>query len=178
MIHFNHILQSTPRLNSLSLPFTFPHCQSLLPHSYFMPSPQQLLDVLPRVSSTNHEAPHNAISSTVLALPPSYAQLSPQHPIPTHPLPKFSLNVIGEVPHSFKSHIKLEFCALSSSHFQISDGRLRTEIQQATTKRDTTCPLSRKTLDARRQNLCVQLFTFSPPLRYFNLEKTFPYQIW
>ena len=51
----------------------------------------------------------------------------PQHPIPAPPTPKFSLNVRGQVPHSFKSHIKLEFCALSSSHFQISDGRLRTE---------------------------------------------------
>ena len=93
-----------------------------------------------------------------LPLTPKYTS---QHPIRAHPLPKFSLNVRGEVAHSFKSHIKLQFCALSSSYFQTSDGRLRTEMQQATTKRDTTCLLSRQLQDARRQNLCAQLFTYS-----------------
>jgi len=158
MIHFNNILQSTPRLNTLSLSFMFPHRLSLLPYSYFMSSPQQLLDVPPRVSSTNHEIPNYAISSSVLSLPPLYAQISPSAPH-SH-TPSVDVFPLMWERHSLKSHIKLQFCMLSSSHFQMSNGRFWTELQQATTKRGMTCPVS---TTVRRQNLCEQLFAYSPP---------------
>ena len=168
MIHFNNILESTPRLNTLSLSFMFPHRLSLLPHSYFMSSPQQLLDVSPRVSSTNHEAQWCYFLKRPVTSSLVRPNIALSTPFP-HTLRRcFPLNVRGQVPHSFKSHIKLQFCTLSPSHFQLSNGRFWTELRQATTKRDMTCPVS---TTAWRQNLCARFFTYSPPLRYFNLQK-------
>ena len=109
-------------------------------------------------SSTNHEIPNYAISSSVLSLPPLYAQISPSAPH-SH-TPSVDVFPLMWERHSLKSHIKLQFCMLSSSHFQMSNGRFWTELQQATTKRGMTCPVS---TTVRRQNLCEQLFAYSPP---------------
>ena len=39
------------------------------------------------MSSTNHEAPHYAVPSSILLLPPSQVKRFSQHPVLEHPYP-------------------------------------------------------------------------------------------
>jgi hypothetical protein len=63
-------------------------CTSPLPHTCHMPHPSHpSWSVHP--NDIWWEAPHCAVFSSILLLPPSYALIPPLHPVLPHPQPAF-----------------------------------------------------------------------------------------
>jgi hypothetical protein len=85
-------------------------CLSLLAFTCCIPSPSHSSSCDTQIMilrSTNHEALHYALFSSLLLLPSSLAEYLLKHPVLEHPQHAFSLNVRDQVSHPYKTTGKI-----------------------------------------------------------------------